>query len=679
MFHPENLLSEFTCGPLHLKNRLIAAPIVTGYEYHGDVELLKGRLMDFARDGVSMVTVAAGIVQTKGRPLKQSPVFDETLAQRHQSITSDLHQQGCRAVLQLIHAGPQADVLFPVSSQHQHLPPNEKHAHGASNYVLRKTIEAYAKTARNAIHAGYDGVEVLASGLSLPAVFLSPTINARVDNWGANQLGRFKLSLDIVRAVRKEIGEDKAIGFRFNLMELSPTSFNWDEILRFTQMLRIAGVDYLCADFGGIDARIPGISFDMPDGVWNDAYESLAENTDLSVVFGHRFGPLPAAEALAGKHANTLFELSEELLGDKRYIHKSLGLEASPVTPWIDLQTREPYNDLFRTTPIFSVTNPSDLFIENDRIVPTQNPKKIVVVGAGPAGIYFSLIASRRGHQVTLLEKNDFIGGSLHFLQKIHGSDDISVWIKILENRLNLSTADVKLNTKANINDLLHLNDVNEYVLATGIEPEIVDIPGVDSSNVLTFDEMFEDNLPVGNRVAVVGVNPLALSVCRYLLERTKEKDLAPSAWRDAWGIGDIKEHAGGVLGFIPEIEPSTRLVYLMENQRGQLKKMLKHLPQTWSWKWLLINGLHTFDDINIEGIDNYSVRVSTGDKHTDRFAVRIDHVVLCNYLVGQSDLATKLTLHDKKVHTIGALNSEMNIGNLKNAIQSSIELALKV
>ncbi len=679
MLHPQELLSAYSCGPLRLRNRIAAAPIVTGFEHLADLNFLQNRLLEYARDGVSMVTVAAGIVHKTGRPVKGMHVFTEKRAFEHRKITQALHQEHCHAVLQLIHAGAQADVLFPVSSQHLFVPKTGKHAHGANNYTLRKIISAYAQTARHAISVGYDGVEILASGLSLPAAFLSPTTNNRKDVWGNNQLGRFKLSLDIVRAVRKEIGPNKAIGFRFNLSELTPTGASWDEILRLTQMLRMASVDYLCADFGGIADNIPDQSFDMPSGVWNPAYRALAENTELTVVFGHGFGNLELAEALSQEYDNALFELSEELLGDSRYIHKSLGLIDEPVMPWIDLQSQERYNDIFRTAPVFNPVNPLDVFSSEVALRPAEKPKNIIVVGAGPAGIYFSLIAAKRGHHVQIFEENNEIGGSLTSLYKIHKSEKILSWIKLLENKLKLATVDIKLNTKATAAEILQLKDVDRIVLATGIESEMPDISGIDSSNVMTFEEMLQESLPVGNRIAVIGTNTTALAICRYLLNYNKEKALPPEKWRATWGIGDIKEHAGGVLGFIPEVEPSARSVYLMENERNQLQTISGTPSLALKLKWLLINGLHTFDNINIEAVDNYSVRVSSGDRHTDRFTVRIDHVVVCSDTVASNELSETLALHNREFVMIGSATARRGQQLLKESIKQAVEMALLV
>ena len=125
------------------------------------------------------------------------------------------------------------------------------------NFLIRRIIDSFIKTARLAQQSGYDGVEIHAADHSLAAAFLSPAINHRRDAWGATQLARFKFVLDIVRGIRKAAGEDFIIGVHFNLVELSPHGADWAEMLRFTQMLRIAGTDYLRPEFGGFEICTP--------------------------------------------------------------------------------------------------------------------------------------------------------------------------------------------------------------------------------------------------------------------------------------------------------------------------------------------------------------------------------------------------------------------------------------
>ena len=145
--------------------------------------------------------------------------------------------------------------------------------------------------------------------------------------------------------------------------------------------------------------------------------------------------------------------------------------------------------------------------------------------------------------------------------------------------------------------------------LGSGLPGNAADIPGIDSSNVVTYEELLGDNLPVGNRVAVLGINPVSVTVCRYLLEQLEESEMSAEQWRKAWGIGDIRYNKGGVLGVVPEVPPPLRQVYLVESQRGQFANLVKKQTDRWELQWLLMRGAQTMRDINIESIDNHALR----------------------------------------------------------------------
>lgn len=685
MDHPENLLKPHRCGPMQLKNRLAAGPIVTGHEYDTDIGKLSQFMTAVARDGVAMAVVCAGLVSKRGRPFPGAVPFDSTVALRHQNITKALHEQDCKAVLQLIHVGSQARARWPLSPMGGTVD-QKPTSSGARRHAwapavpcrLNQAVADYARAASAARMAGYDAVEIAASGTMLPAEFLSPATNRRRDSWGATRLERFKLLTDIVSDVRKAVGGGLAVGLRLNLMELLPDGAAWDETLRLIQDVRRSGVDYFCADFGAPGCPIPGRTFDMPAGVWTPAYEELARATEQTVVFGRNWGTLADADALAGRHANAVFEITEQYLADTCWLQKTLGADPEPILPWIDLDTDYPSDDVFRASPPRNlaalVSGPDPMPM---RIKPDPQPRNITVIGAGPAGIHFSLIAAGRGHRVRLLEQSGRIGGSLHGIAKAHDSEAIRNWIRILQNKLQMSTVDVKLSTKADVSTLLDTDDL--VVIATGTQSSIPDISGIESSNVMTFEELIEEDRPVGNRVAVIGANRMSLTVCRQLLDHNREKLLAADVWRRAWGVGDIKDNRGGVLGFIPGIDPSPRRVYLIETHPGDIAR-LKHSPDLkWNWTWLLMNGMRSMENVNIEAVDNFAVRLSHGPRRTGRSVERIDHVVLCTDLTAADEFSGPLGEHRRKFLRIGSAQRPRGFMSLETSILQAVQTAWTV
>ena len=675
----DHLQTSFQCGRLILKNRITAAPIFTGLEFQPNLSELTKFCVRLAEDGVSMVTICAGLVHPSGAPSDNWHVFNEDIdVPRHRVITKKLQEKSCKAVLQLIHAGSEAQT-WPIWGPNTVRFKDRDRVWRVPNLVIKGIINGYVKTAELAQKAGYSGIEIHAAGRTLPASFLSPAINRRRDVWGATQLARFKFILDIVRGVRKTISQDMTIGVRFNLMELTPRGADWEEILRFTQMLRIAGADYLCPEFGGAEDRIPTYLHPIPKDVWLPACQLLAENTALAVIYNEDLGTLKDADDALATHENMLIAFGRPLVADSQFLRKSLGLMQADIRPWIEHPEYSRIDGLRRKHTLFCLTAPFSFNAYPKAFVPAAKKKNIVVLGGGISGIYFALTAARRGHFVRLFEKLDFLGGSVRFVEKIRQTKKIQTWIKLLENDLKLAGVEVHLGTKLDINHLLSLKDVDLVVNATGSEPEIPDIPGIDSSNVVTYEELLGDNLPVGNRVAVVGTNTVSVTVCRYLLEQLEESEMTAEQWRKAWGIGDIRYNRGGILGVVPEISPPLRQVYLVESKRGQFENLAKRQTDCWELQWLLMRGAQTMRNINIESIDNHALRASYGERHEDRYAVRVDHVVVCCGAVPNSDLALRLAVTGIDVINIGAASKESGYLSLYEAIHESIEAALDV
>lgn len=675
----DHLLAAFDCGRLHLKNRITAAPIFTGLEFDANLSELERFYDRLADDGVSMVTVCSGLVHKSGAPGERWRVFNASLdVTRHRVITSKLRKHGCKSMLQLVHAGAEAKT-WPVWSSSTIKRDDRASAWRAPNFIIRRIIDGYIRTARYAREAGYDGVELQAAERSLAAAFLSPASNHRRDSWGATQLARFKFVLDIVRGIRKVVGDEFVIGVHFNLMELTARGADWSEVLRLTQMLRIAGVDYLRPEFDGPEDRIPTHQHPIPKNVWLPECRLLAENTTLAVIFNADLGTLEDASEAVGELSNMIVAFARSLVADGRFIRKSTQQVEGAIRPWIEHPEYGRIDDLSRNQKLFCLSSPFLFNVFPRAFVPAVRKKTIAVIGGGLSGMLFAITAARRGHFVRLFEERSNLGGSVRFVGKIRQTSKIQAWINLLEKDLEFSGVEIHLNTKAEFKQLLSLTDTDLIVNASGSDPEIPDFPGIDSSNVVTYEELLGENSPVGNRVAVLGVNPVSVTVCRYLLEQLEESEMTAEQWRKAWGIGDIRYNKGGILGVVPEIAPPLRQVYLVESKRGQIQELLKNRTNRWELQWLLMRGAQTLRDVNIEAIDNYALRASWGDRHEDRYAVRVDHVVVCCGAVPNTELAMRLSVAGRDVISIGAAAQDSGYASIYEATQEAISKALEV
>lgn len=675
----DHLLAAFDCGRLHLKNRITAAPIFTGLEFDANLTELVRFYERLAKDGVSMVTVCSGLVHKSGAPSKIWRVFNESLdIPRHRVITNTLRKHGCKSMLQLVHAGAEAKA-WPVWSSSTIKRDDHASAWRAPNLIIRRIIEGCIRTALYAREAGYDGIELHAAERSLAAAFLSPATNHRRDVWGATQLARFKFVLDIVRGIRKAVGEDFVIGMHFNLMELTARGADWSEMLRLTQMLRIAGADYLRPEFDGPEDRIPTHQHPIPKNVWLPECRLLAENTTLAVIFNADLGTLEDAQKAIEPSDNMVAAFARTLVADGRFIRKSTGQVEGVIRPWIEHPEYGRIDDLSREQKLFCLSSPFLFNAFPQAFVPAAKKRSITVIGGGLSGMLFAVTAARRGHFVRLFEAHENLGGSLRYVGKIRQTSKIQTWINLLEKDLEFAGVEVHLNTKVDFKQLLSSNDTDLIVNASGSEPEIPDFPGIDSSNVVTYEELLGEDAPVGNRVAVLGVNPVSVTVCRYLLEQLEESEMTAEQWRKAWGIGDIRHNRGGILGVVPEIAPPLRQVYLVESSCDQIRDLQKRRTDRWELQWLLMRGAQTLRGVNIEAIDNYALRASWGERHEDRYAVRIDHLVVCSGAVPNTELSMRLSVAGRDVMSIGAAAQDSGYLSIYEAAQEAITKALEV
>lgn len=669
------LLKPIDCGPMRLKNRLTASPINTGLENLSNLSMLADFYARAAADGVSMVTVVSPAVSRLGRQGEHVVETGSDDFRRYRKIIDAVHVFNCRAALQLNHVGQDAQSVYPLSSVSGISRYTGKKFHAATRFMIRWIISQFTQAAQCAAGVGFDAVEINASGRSFIASFLSPAVNTRQDAWGTNQLGRFRLLLEIVRNCKKAVGETRAIGVRFNLVDLSPKGADWNEILRLTQMLRIAGADYLIGVPGGFEERVPTYTHAIPEGVWLSDYADLASSCDLPVFFPEPGTDFKALEAIAREHDNAVFSFGSPLIGDDRFLRKKLGQAAGEIRPWIEHHDAGEPTDVLRTNRLLNLLDPCQFGLFPLSSVRTPAPKSIAVIGGGLAGMLFATVAANRGHRVTLFEKESELGGLLYFLSKNEGNEKYEFWLKELKNNLQLAKVNVIYNKKVNLRELKRQGGFDRYVVATGSEPEIPDIPGINASNVLTYEELLNGE-PVGNRVAVLGNGRVALHVSHYLLETSAEDQRSIASWRSAWGVDSVREHTGGVLGVVPEIERALRQLYLIELNAEVTRQLLSKLYNRWELTWLRMRGAQTIKNVNIEMIDNYAVRLSDGPNRVNRQTIRIDHVVVCSESIPNLEDRVGCSASEDLVTVIGAAASKRGYMNFASIVTQVYERA---
>jgi 2,4-dienoyl-CoA reductase (NADPH2) len=295
----------------------------------------------------------------------------------------------------------------------------------------------------------------------------------------------------------------------------------------------------------------------------------------------------------------------------------------------------------------------------------------VAVVGAGPAGLATAVAAAQRGHPVTLLEASEVIGGQFDLARRIPGKEEFSETIRYYTRMLDKHRVDVRLNTRARVDDLAGFDEV---VLATGVSPRIPDIPGIDHPIVLSYTEAIMGK-PVGKTVAVVGAGGIGFDVSEFLIS-DESSTLNLKDWKAEWGVADPQEVRGALTTPIPA--PSAREVYLLQRTKGPQGK---RLGKTSGWVHrasLKAKGVQQLSGVNYERIDDDGLHISFGRDRSPPRLLEVDNVVICAGQEPVRDLEDGLRRRGINPHVIGgaAVAAELDA---KRAIRQGTELAAKL
>ncbi len=299
--------------------------------------------------------------------------------------------------------------------------------------------------------------------------------------------------------------------------------------------------------------------------------------------------------------------------------------------------------------------------------------KAIAVVGAGPAGLAFASVAARRGHRVSLFDRSEEIGGQFNMAKRIPGKEEFSASLDYFRGELERNEVDVQLNTCISAEDLAGYDEV---ILATGVHPRKIDLPGIDHPKVVSYIEVLNNRIEIGARVAIIGAGGIGFDVAEFL-SHPGHTDAGSSpdpieAYLNEWGIDRTLTARGGVEGVTAQPPASPREIWLLQRKAG---KPGKTLGKTTGWIHRLSlrhRGVHMLGNVSYELIDDDGLHISIdGEKQL----LNVDHVVICAGQVSNLDLAETLGGRGLSLHIIGGARKAAEL-DAKYAIREGSELA---
>ncbi|MBQ5949749.1 NADPH-dependent 2,4-dienoyl-CoA reductase [Massilia sp. ST3] len=670
-----NLLAPLDLGFTTLRNRVIMGSMHTGLE---DRFYNYGKLAAFYRE---RARGGAGLIVTGGiSPNRQGWLlpFGGTLnflgdLPNHRKVTRAVHEEGGKIVLQILHAGRYGYQPFVVSASGIKSPISRFTPKPLTEAGIEATIRAYARCARLAKQAGYDGVEVMGSEGYLLNQFLCARTNKRTDRWGGSIENRMRLAVEVVRRIRAAAGPDFIIMYRHSVLDLVEGGNTWDEVVATAKALEAAGVNLLNTGYGWHEARIPTIVTSVPRAAFAEVAARLRKEVGIPVAASNRINMPAEAEALLAGGSADLVSMARPFLADPDFVAKAASGRTDEINTCIACN-QACLDHTFQNKRASCLVNPRACHETELVYRKAAKPKRIAVVGAGPAGLSAATVAAERGHQVTLFDGLDRIGGQFNVAMRVPGKEEFAETIRYFGRRLELLGVTLRLNQRVTREQLLG-EGYDEVVVATGITTRKPRIEGIDHPKVLSYLDVLREGKPVGRRVAIVGAGGIGFDMGEFLVHDPAVPLPVPGAhWMAEWGVDPSVSTPGGLAKPAPAHPP--RQVWLLQRKTTRPGA---GLGKTSGWvhrATLVRNGVTMLAGVQYDRIDDAGLHITVGGEQR---LLEVDNVVIC---AGQESLAELMPPEGSSggpgFHKIGgaALAAELDA---KRAIREGAELAARL
>jgi 2,4-dienoyl-CoA reductase (NADPH2) len=669
-----HLLAPITVAGVTLRNRALMGSMHTGLEETGDW----GRVAAFY---AARAKGGAGLIVTGGMaPNREGGVFsgaaglftDQDIA-NHARVTDAVHAEGGHIVMQILHAGRYAyskDCVAPsaVKSPISPFPPRELDEEG-----IEKQIADIATAAARAREAGYDGVEVMGSEGYFLNQFLVTHTNRRTDGWGGDYANRMRLPVEVVRRVRAAMGPEAILIYRISLIDLVPNGSSWDEVLQLARAIEGAGASVLNTGIGWHEARVPTIATSVPRAAFADLTARLRPEVAIPVITSNRINTPDVAEDLLARGVADMVSMARPWLADEAFIAKAASGRARDIAPCIACN-QACLDHTFSGKLTSCLVNPRACHETELTYAPTPAPKRVAVVGAGPAGMMAAIVAAGRGHSVTLYDKAAQVGGQLNLAKQVPGKEEFHGLVDWFAASLDHANITLKLGVAATVADL---RGFDEVIVATGVSPRDPGIATDPGAQVVSYIDVLK-GARLGRRVAIIGAGGIGFDVAETLVHEGTSPALDQGLWRAEWGVSVPWDNRGGLSPDGPAPHPPAREVHLLQRKA---EKPGRGLGKTTGWihrASLAMKGARMIGGVNYERITAEGLQISHGPNRERPELLAVDAVVLCAGQEPERGLSAELTRAGIPHHLIGGADVAAEL-DAKRAIDQAARLAARL
>ena len=667
--HFPHLFTPLDLGFTRLRNRILMGSMHLGLEEEKNgYAKLAAFYGERAAGGVGLI-VTGGI-----SPNRQGWVYpfaarmsNKRHALQHQVITDTVHSHDAKICMQILHTGRYGYHPINVAPSALKSPITPFKPRALSVRGIYNTIKDYAHCAAMAQLAGYDGVEIMGSEGYLINQFLCERTNQRDDEWGGCFDKRARFALEIVKAVRQQVGEKFIIIFRLSMLDLVEGGSRWQEVVALGKWLEEAGVTLINTGIGWHESRVPTIGTMVPRAAFSWVTQRMKAELRVPLVTTNRINtPQIAEHILAEGHAD-MVSMARPLLADENFARKAQLGQSDLINTCIACN-QACLDHAFQKKRATCLVNPRAGYETELNFTLSTDKKKLAVVGAGPAGLAFSCYAAERGHTVHLFDKASEIGGQFNYAKRIPGKEEFYETLRYFTHKLLQTGVQLHLNSEQTVASLL-AGDFDQVILATGIVPRNPSLPGIEHPKVLNYLDVLRDNKPVGKSVAIIGAGGIGFDVAEFLVE-PQSLSVKPAAWLKSWGIDQSYQNPGALMP--AQIEAPERDIYLLQRKKS---KVGKGLGKTTGWvhrSSLQRKNVQMLPGVEYLRIDDEGLHIKINN--TLR-CLAVDNIILCAGQEPLRSLQAGLQANNMITHFIGGADVAVEL-DAKRAIIQGAELA---
>ena len=658
-----HLFTPLDLGFTQIQNRVVMGSMHTGLEEDQSFERLARFYDERAKAGVGLMVTGGFSPNWRGTlmPLS-SKLSNSSEVKKHQLITETVHQYHSKILLQILHAGRYAYHPFAAAPSAIKAPINPFYPWRLSQRGILATIKDFVRCAKLSQKAGYDGVEVMGSEGYLINQFIAKHSNHRKDSWGGAYQNRIRFPIEIIKGIRDALGPQFILMFRLSMLDLVPDGSSWDEIVILAQALEAAGVNLINTGIGWHEARIPTIASMVPPQAFTSLSAQMRAELQIPVVAANRINRPEQAEMLLAQGHADMVAMARPFLADSQWVKKASEGHRQEINICIACN-QACLDQVFKKQVASCLVNPSACHEQEFVFEATAAPKKIAVIGGGPAGLAFASEAAKRGHRISLFEKENSLGGQFNLAKLVPGKEEYQYTIDYFATLLQKYAVDVHLNHEPMMEEL---STFDEIVFATGIKPREIHLAGIHHPKVKNYLQAFASPSKLGAKIAIIGAGGIGIDLATRLVD-------SPGDFYQTWGIDLRVETQGGLVK--PVLPLPHRDIYLLQRKAD---KIGANLGKTTAWIHrieLKKHGVKVLTDLEYLQIDDAGLHFRQGDEIK---ILDVDDIIICAGQESARGFYTELLTQGKVVHLIGGASIATEL-DARAAILQATQLALKI